>query len=130
MIWPASTKYSETLRDPFAQLMSLARLSLRPQPTGQTVLTICGYSFGDAHINSEVERALRESAGELTVVVFSYDDEPSGALKRLHEDSVIATQLRIYARKGFFHGSTQVRSEVALPWSSFETFARLLNGER
>lgn len=130
LIWPASTKYRETQRDPYAQLSSLARSVLRPQSGSQTVLTVCGYSFGDSHINIEVERALRESGGELTVVVFTFDEEPTGELMRLHEDKEITDQVRIYARRGFFHGITAVKSANDLPWSKFENITRLLGGER
>lgn len=130
LIWPASTKYRETQRDPYAQLSSLARRVLRPQSGSQTVLTVCGYSFGDSHINIEIERALRESGGELTVVVFTFDEEPTGELKRLHEDKEITDQVRIYARRGFFHGTTAAKSANDLPWSKFENITRLLGGER
>lgn len=130
LIWPASTKYRETQRDPYAQLSSLARRVLRPQSGSQTVLTVCGYSFGDSHINIEIERALRESGGELTVVVFTFDEEPLGELRRLHEDKEITDQVRIYARRGFFHGITAVKSANDLPWSKFENITRLLGGER
>lgn len=130
LIWPASTKYRETQRDPYAQLSSLARRVLRPQSGSQTVLTVCGYSFGDSHINIEIERALRESGGELTVVAFTFDEEPTGELKRLHEDKEITDQVRIYARRGFFHGTTAAKSANDLPWSKFENITRLLGGER
>ena len=130
IIWPASTKYRETQRDPYAQLSGLARQVLRPQSGSQTVLTVCGYSFGDSHINIEVERALRESGGELTVVVFTFDEEPIGELKRLHEDKEITDQVRIYARRGFFHGTTAAKSAKDLPWWKFENITRLLGGER
>lgn len=130
LIWPASTKYRETQRDPYAQLSSLARRILRPQSGSQTVLTVCGYSFGDSHINIEIERALRESGGELTVVVFTFDEQPTGDLKRLHEDMEITDQVRIYARRGFFHGSTAAKSIKDLPWWKFENITRLLGGER
>lgn len=130
LIWPASTEYRETQRDPYAQLSSLARRALRPQSGSQTVLTVCGYSFGDSHINIEIERALRESGGELTLVVFTFDDEPTGELKRLHADKEITDQVRIYARKGFFHGTTAAKAANELPWSKFENITRLLGGER
>ena len=130
LIWPASTKYSETQRDPYAQLSSLARSVLRPESGRQTVLTVCGYSFGDAHINIEIEGALRESGGELTLVAFTFDEEPVAALKRLHEDESITDQVRIYARRGFFHGATTATSNIDLPWCKFENITRLLGGER
>jgi hypothetical protein len=130
LIWPASTKYRETQRDPYAQLSSLARRALRPPSGNQTVLTICGYSFGDSHINIEIEHALRESKGELTVIVFTFDEEPTGDLLRLYEDKEIREQIRIYARRGFFHGATAAKSTVDLPWSKFENITRLIGGER
>ena len=130
LIWPASTKYRETQRDPYAQLSSLARSVLRPQSGRQTVLTVCGYSFGDSHINIEIEGALRESGGQLTLVVFTFEEEPLAELKRLHEDRSIADQVRIYARRGFFHGATNERSNTDLPWCKFENITRILGGER
>lgn len=130
LIWPASTKYRETQRDPYAQLADLARKSLRPQSGGQTVLTICGYSFGDSHINLEIERALKESGGQLTVVIFTSEDEPSGDLKRWHDDGAISNQVRIHAKRGFFHGTTSEKCAADLPWWKFENIARLLGGER
>jgi hypothetical protein len=130
LIWPASTKYREIQRDPYAQLSHLARRALRPPSGNQTVLTVCGYSFGDAHINLEIERALRESGGDLTAIVFTFDEEPTGDLKRLHEDKAITEQIRVYARRGFFHGATASKSTVDLPWCKFENITRLLGGER
>ena len=130
LIWPASTKYRETQRDPYAQLSSIARSVLRPAPERQIVLTVCGYSFSDSHINIDIERALRESGGELTLVVFTSDAEPIGELKRLHGDGSITDQVRIYARRGFFHGATTERSTDDLPWWKFENITRLLGGER
>lgn len=130
LIWPASTKYRETQRDPYAQLAEVARRTLRPSVGTQVVLTICGYSFGDAHINLEIERALRESKGELTVVVFTGDEEPSGELKRWYNDDAISNQVRIYAKRGFFHGATSHPVAADLPWWKFENITRLLGGER
>ena len=57
LIWPASTKYRETQRDPYAQLLNLARCALRPQSSSQTVLIVCGYSCCRARGNVE-KRAL------------------------------------------------------------------------
>ena len=130
LIWPASTKYRETQRDPYAQLSSLARSVLRPASGRQTVLTVCGYSFSDSHINIEIERALRESGGELTLVVFTFDEKPIRELKRLHEDESITDQVRIYARRGFFHGAKTAKSITDLPWWKFENITRLLGGAR
>ena len=87
LIWPASTKYRETQFDPYAQLTERARQVLRPKHEGaQCVLLVCGYRFGDSHINIEIDRALRQTEGRLTVVAFTSDDEPLEQLKTWRED--------------------------------------------
>jgi hypothetical protein len=130
LIWPASTKYRETQRDPYAQLANLVREILRPQDGTQTVLAICGYRFGDSHINLEIDRALYESSGRLTIVAFTFDEKPEGQLKAWHDDPAIQDQVRIYARKGFYHGTVRENSANELPWWKFENITRLLGGER
>ncbi len=129
LIWPASTKYRETQKDPYAQLASLARNILRPTSGSQRVLTVCGYSFGDSHINIDIDRALRESAGRLTVVVFTSEDEPVGQIKKWNEDTSIGEQVLIFAKRGFFHGKQRCISKTDLPWWKFENITRLLGGE-
>ena len=130
LIWPASTKYRETQLDPFAQLADRARRVMRPVRGSQRVLVICGYSFGDAHINIEIDRALRESAGDLTVIAFSGEDEPVGQLKEWSQAVEIREQVLIFAKRGFFHGATADRTTRDLPWWKFENVVRLLGGER
>ncbi len=130
LIWPASTKYREAQRDPFAQIIEAMRRSLRPSSEAQVVLTICGYSFGDAHVNVELDRALRESDGRLTIIAFTNKNEPQGQLKDWHEDIDVRDQVRIHANRGFFHGAAEVRSDVDLPWWRFEILTRLLRGEQ
>ncbi len=130
LIWPASTKYREAQRDPFAQIIEAMRRGLRPSSDTQVVLAICGYSFGDAHVNVELDRALRESDGRLTIIAFTNEDEPKGQLKDWRDDVDVRDQVRIYANRGFFHGTTEERSDVDLPWWRFEMLTRLLGGER
>lgn len=129
LIWPASTKYRETLRDPFAQVLSIARKSLRPIGRGQKVLVTCGYSFGDSHINLEIDRALRESDG-LTVIAFSSDEIPNGKLKEWHDDKSLRDRVLIFCRRGFYHGTKEEKFSEDLPWWKFENVTRILGGER
>lgn len=129
LIWPASTKYRETQRDPYAQIATLARQTLRPGSSSQRVLTVCGYRFGDSHINIEIDRALRESEGRLTLIVFTSDNEPVGQLKAWHEDVSIRDQILIFANRGFFHGEQCVPSPDELLWWKFENITRLLGGD-
>ena len=130
LIWPASTKYRETQLDPFAQLADRARRVMRPVRGSQRVLVICGYSFGDAHINTEIDRALHESTGDLTVIAFSSEDEPVGQLREWSQAGEIREQVLIFAKRGFFHGDTADRATHDLPWWKFENVVRLLGGER
>ena len=90
---------------------------------------ICGYSFGDRHINLEVDRALRESDGNLTIAVFTDMNNPSGLLQKWRENSVVRDQVLVFSNRGFFCGDEEHISEDDLPWWKFENLTRILNGE-
>jgi len=103
------------------------------------VLAICGYGFGDSHIDLEIENALYQSEGRLTLAVF-YEDKSDGALfsdekicpkklKAWMADPVLSDQVRLYANKGFYHGNIKVQSSN-VSWWKFEILAKLLGGER
>lgn len=130
LIWPTSEKYREAQRDPFAIMMDKMRRNLRPATSTETVLTICGYSFSDEHINGELDQALHESDGRLTIVVFTSENEPKGQLKDWRNDKDVCKQVRIHAKCGFFHGDVEEKSNADLPWWRFEALTRLLGGER
>lgn len=130
LIWPASTKYRETQLDPYAQLAERARQILRPDLTSPRVLLVCGYSFGDSHINLEISRALRESKGNLTVLIFTSENEPPPAVEEWRQDTSIMEQVLIFAKRGFFHARSIHRTDHDLPWWKFENITRLLGGER
>ena len=110
--------------------MERARHVLRPSGGSQCVLVVCGYRFSDAHINIEIDRALRESAGDLTVVVFTSDNEPSGQLAVWHHDASVTEQILVFANRGFFHGTQSTLATTDLLWWKFENVTRLLGGER
>jgi hypothetical protein len=130
LIYPAVTKYQETQRDPFAQMLSHMRQSLCPSEGKEMVLAICGYSLGDSHIDLEIENALYRSEGRLTIVAFVGTDEPEGKLQEWLTHPAISEQIRVYAKKGFFHGDKKLELNDDAPWWKFEILARLLGGER
>ena len=130
VIWPAATKYRETQRDPYAQVLAFMRSTLRPQPKSELVLAICGYRFSDSHINLELEQALHESQGRLTIVAFSEQHELTGQLADWLRDPAVREQVLVYTSRGFIHGSKSVPSLTDLPWWKFEVLTRLLGGER
>jgi len=78
----------------------------------------------------ELDRALRESAGDLTIVAFTSGNQPIGQLKSWIDDMGVRDQLLIFANRGFFHGDRSWKSDVDLPWWKFENITRLLQGER
>ena len=129
LIWPSSMKYQEAQLDPFAQLLDRARNCMKPQSGGQRLLVICGYSFGDRHINLEIDKALRSSGGNLTIVGFTNTDRPWGQLKAWHEDTLVREQVLVFANRGFFHADTEEISDVDLLWWKFENVTRIMNGE-
>jgi len=130
LIYPASPKFQEVQKDPFAQLLANMRRSLRPTEREQAVLCICGYSFQDSHINLEIENALYESDGRLTVLAFIDDDELTGALGGWADDAVLSSQIRIYTSERLVLQGATSKFETSLPWWKFEVLARLLGGER
>lgn len=129
LIWPASTKYRETQLDPYAQISERVRQVLHPRPGAQCVLLVCGYRFGDSHINIEIDRALRETEGRLTVIAFTSEEGPIGQLKKWNEDSAVNEQVLIFAKRGFFHGTHASKVTTDLHWWKFENITRLLIGE-
>lgn len=130
LIYPSATKYQETQRDPFAQMLHHMRQSLLPGEGKEMVLAICGYNFGDSHIDLEIEHALHQSEGRLTVAAFVGTDEPVGKVRSWIDDVSISDQIRVYANKGFFHGNRESKQDANLLWWKFENLSRLLGGER
>jgi len=129
LIYPAATKYQETQRDPFAQILNHMRRTISPSLGSEMVLAVCGYSFGDSHVDLEIENALHQSEGRLTVVAFVGTDAPTAKLKEWLENPLIRDQVRVYANKGFYHGDKKTKFEQDMPWWKFEVLARLLGGE-
>ena len=69
LIYPQATKYLATQRDPFAAQFDMFRKQLNLRV--ENVLAICGYSFGDEHINSEIELAMDQEDNKTTLLVFA-----------------------------------------------------------
>ncbi len=79
LIYPQATKYLETQKDPFARIFDCFRRSLRAP---ENLLGIIGYSFGDSHINAEIELALGDRSNKTVVIVF-FREIHDGAVTRL-----------------------------------------------
>ena len=75
LIYPQSTKYLATQRDPFAAQFDLLRRSLAS--TEENVFATCGYSFGDEHINQEIEMSMERPGNKTTILAFSQNLNPT-----------------------------------------------------
>lgn len=68
LIHPQSTKYVSTQKDPFAAQFDIFRRILGG--VDELVLGVAGYSFGDDHVNEEIERALSATGSKVTLIAF------------------------------------------------------------
>lgn len=111
LIYPQSTKYIVTQKDPFAALFAQFRASLSTGP--DNVLGICGYSFGDDHVNGEIEAAMGQSLSKTVIVAFTEEREIEG---KFQLPSRLQTWLNhqswrerviVASNRGLYHGSLQ-----------------------
>ena len=115
MIYPQATKYVETQKDPFASLfLGLRKTLMNGQ---QNTLITCGYSFGDDHINAEIESALRSESNQTTVLAFIQEDPKSGVVINKTLDAWLACpkiRSRVYVagELGIYHNSTTPLTET------------------
>ena len=68
LIYPQATKYVATQQDPFSTQFDLFRKSLNS--SNSNILAVCGYSFGDDHINNEIEFALSKEENKTVLLAF------------------------------------------------------------
>jgi len=68
LIYPQATKYIATQQDPFSTQFDLFRKSLNS--SNSNTLAVCGYSFGDDHINNEIEFALSKEKNKTVLLAF------------------------------------------------------------
>ena len=129
MIYPQATKYMNTQRDPFAEIFQ--RFRHRLAHGIDHVLLICGYSFGDDHINAEIEIAMATPKSQLTIIAFA--DEPGGQMPKTLEDwrknRAWRQQVFIASPKGLYQGSAGPQFPAASgprDWWTFAGATRLL----
>ncbi|MCK8118642.1 SIR2 family protein [Pseudoalteromonas sp. 2CM37A] len=114
MIYPQATKYVETQKDPFASLfLGLRKTLMNGQ---QNTLITCGYSFGDDHINAEIESALRSESNQTTVIAFIQEAPKDGVVINKTLDSwlscpKIGARVYVAGQLGIYHNSTTPLAE-------------------
>jgi hypothetical protein len=115
MIYPQATKYVETQKDPFASLFLGLRKTLMCGQ--QNTLITCGYSFGDDHINAEIESALRSESNQTTVIAFIQEVPKKGVIINKTLDAwltcpKIGSRVYVAGELGIYHNSTTPLTET------------------
>jgi len=122
LIYPQATKYIATQRDPFAAQFDIFRRAL--SNGSDNVLAICGYSFGDDHINQEIEFALSAPTSKTTILAFcgEFDAIPS-ELERWRQ-SAWGKRVYIMTERGLYVGPVgplHSRTDgTSLDWWTFD----------
>lgn len=126
LIYPQSTKYFATQQDPFSAQFDLFRRSLSSH--SENVFATCGYSFGDEHINQEIELALQRPESKTTLLAFS-----SGLNDTLEKwrKSKWANRLYIITADGLYVGAEgplfSPKAGATHDWWKFGGVVKILN---
>lgn len=131
LIYPQATKYVETQRDPFADLFRTFRRSLSAHDSH--VLCIVGYSFGDEHINLEIEEAMRRVGSKTNIVAFSREVTTAGGtelpatLQSWLADS-FAARLYVASDKALYAGGKRLTRSLPgdMSWWTFSGLTHFL----
>ena len=126
LIYPQSTKYLATQRDPFAAQFDQLRQSLAS--TDENVFATCGYSFGDEHINQEIEISMERPGNKTTLLAFSSSLNPT--LERWQKSSW-KKRLYVITDHGLYNGDSDPcevpEDGKKLDWWTFQGVTRMLN---
>jgi len=128
LIYPQSTKYVTTQRDPFAAQFSMLRDLLGS--SSELVLAVCGYSFGDEHINEELERALSLPGNKATLIAFCREST-EGLPKDVERWRQSGWGERVYVltQRGLYwstQGPLYTKDEGEHDWWTFQGATRFL----
>ena len=133
MIYPQATKYVETQKDPFACLFAGFRNSLGSKE--DNILITCGYSFGDDHINAEIEAALRTRGNRTTLLAFvkeapnvSNGIVVNKTIDKWLENTVFGNRVYVAGKGGVYYNTTTPfrRDDVDLSWWTFSGLSEYL----
>ncbi|MDP3332027.1 MAG: SIR2 family protein [Methylococcaceae bacterium] len=132
MIYPQATKYVETQKDPFASLFTQFRSVLNSSEPN--VFITCGYSFGDDHINSEIETALKSLSNKTNIVAFFQEDPKDGITINKTLDAWLLNpkfgkRVFVAGKNGLYNNSllpVNVHSVKELSWWKFSGLTEFL----
>lgn len=105
LIYPQATKYIATQQDPFSTQFDLFRKSLNS--SNSNVLAVCGYSFGDDHINNEIEFALSKEENKTVLIAFlECRTEIPPCLDKWRSDEKFGRRVLIASLNGLYVGDS------------------------
>jgi hypothetical protein len=135
LIYPQATKYMETQKDPFAKVFDCFRKSLMVDESH--ILGIIGYSFGDEHINAEIEQALRDRKNKTTLIAFcsekatgigNEETAPIRKLENWRHDPTFGSRVYIATDKALYCGDTRITADhQPLTWCRFAGLTEFLS---
>lgn len=125
VIYPQSTKYMASREDPFGFMFQRFRELLSQER--QQVLFVCGYSFGDDHIDAIIEHHLLNIDSKTTLIALS--KSRTAKLKAWGESNA-GERIFILAEDGLYRGNSgpffPPTAAVARDWWTFEGTTSLL----
>jgi hypothetical protein len=126
LIYPSSYKYTDSKKQPYSAFIDRLNIFLKRD---DTVLFVCGYSFGDEHINERIQSALQtnttahvfvmhydivwqkdEQGNDKVVSSFCLDSNLGKLASRNRKISVLATRSAII---GGQYGEWKIRPDIA-----------------
>lgn len=128
VIYPQSTKYMASRLDPFGFMFQNFRNLLSIER--KQALFICGYSFGDDHINADIEQLILNEKSGTTVVAFSKEgaDGVHPVLRRWGASSA-GERIFVATDKGLYRGANGPffpAAEGSSEWWTFGGVCQLL----
>ncbi|MHB1545043.1 MAG: SIR2 family NAD-dependent protein deacylase [bacterium] len=114
LIYPSVLKYNESKKQPYESLMDRLSNFLK---TDDSLLIICGYSFGDEHINARIESALNANSTSHVIALFYDKGLEEEQVKNLDAYKIAESNSRIsiygfrFAVIGTKFGKWQLKSQ-------------------
>lgn len=129
MIYPQATKYQNAQMNPFHDLFQRFRSRLG-DGKDHTLLT-CGYSFGDDHINADIEIAMSSAQSQLVILAFAHEnaDGLPAQLRSWRTHAPWKSRLYIASPKGLYRGDGDPvfgLADASRSWWTFEGVTKLL----
>ena len=128
LIYPQATKYVETQKDPFATLFAEFRSALNHRE--DNILCVCGFSFGDSHINTEIRSALMGRTNRTTLIAFVREGDEGLAAPLSHwlGDRGVSSKIFVATERGLYNGSRDRHEPTGgdLSWWTFQGLTEFL----